>query len=79
VRKIGTLEDFIDLDQHQLMGEIDGLEIRADKLEIIFGQRRQASIGWTRSRGHVRLPEGSMAAARLPPVRYVRYPAYGLN
>ena len=47
----------------QLMGEVDGFEMRTDQLEIVIGQRRQESIGWTSSRGHGCLPEGSMAAA----------------
>jgi hypothetical protein len=63
VRKIGALDRFIDLDQHQLMSEIDGLEMQPDKLEIVFGQRRQESIGRTGSRSHFCLPEGSVAAA----------------
>src|SRR5262249_45485417 len=77
VRKIGTLERFIDLDQYHLMGEVDDLQMRPDQLEIVFGQRRQESIGWTRS--HVCLPEGSGGGGWLPRRIYVRYPAYGLN
>src|SRR5436190_15188834 len=34
VRQVGALHRFIDLDEHQLVSEVDRLEMRTEKLEI---------------------------------------------
>ena len=43
--KIGTLQRFVDLDQHGFLGQIDRAQIRPDQFEIIRGQRRQEAVG----------------------------------
>src|SRR6266568_3938843 len=48
VRKIGALECFIDLDQHQVLGEVGAAQMRADQFEIVRSQRGQKSIWRTR-------------------------------
>ncbi len=44
VRKIGALECLIDFDQHQILGEIGGAQMRTDQFEIVRSQRGQKSI-----------------------------------
>ena len=56
MRQVCALERLIDLYQYQLMGQVDGLQMRADQLEIVFGERRQKSVWWTRSGGQGSLP-----------------------
>ena len=47
----------------ELMGQLDGLQMGADQLEIVFGERRQKSVRWTRSGGQGNL---SVSATTVP-------------
>jgi hypothetical protein len=44
VWQIGALERFADRDQHEVLNEIDGTQVRTDQFEIIRTQRGQKSV-----------------------------------
>src|SRR5215211_7581672 len=81
MRQVCALERFIDFGQHLLVGQVDGLEMRADQLKIVFDKRLQKSIRWTRSgrQGCLSAVRGVQRRCRLCgfPL-YVRYQTYGV-
>mgnify|MGYP003456760560 CR=1 FL=1 len=48
VRKVRTLERFVDFDQHHIQAEIGGTQMRTNQFEVVRGQRGQKSILRTR-------------------------------
>jgi hypothetical protein len=48
VREVSALERFVHFNQHHVMTEIGGTQMRANQFEVVRGQRRQETIRRTR-------------------------------
>jgi hypothetical protein len=48
VREVRALERFVDFDQHHILAEIGGTQMRTNQFEVVRGQRRQKAIRRTR-------------------------------